>query len=237
MFTVSELCRCIAYKWWILKQYSILFHYIFSLCHLQHSYDLYTFSRPQQHTYLAISPPLLALLRSLIYSTKYWLHRVDRMPGFFPVVRIGSPRPQPASEFPPPFGSALAAALLHCDPTPKAVLSLSLDASYSHVGGVCYNSRWECGWQPLAFFSKKLSSAKLASIPLLTESIISGFCWKLLTNHKPLVAAMTRLMPPQSACQKRHLAYVSETTTDLSHTPGSANVVVDASFLIPTFPR
>ena len=39
---------------------------------------------------------------------------------------------------------------------------------------------------------------------------------------------MTRVTPPQSARQQRHLAFVSEFTTDLRHTPGSENVVADA---------
>jgi hypothetical protein len=39
---------------------------------------------------------------------------------------------------------------------------------------------------------------------------------------------MTRVTPPQSARQQRHLAFVSEFTTDLRHTPGSDNVVADA---------
>jgi hypothetical protein len=58
--------------------------------------------------------------------------------------------------------------------------------------------------------------------------LLEGRQFQLLTDHKPLVAAMTRVLPPQSARQQRHLAYVSEFTTDLRHTPGSENVVADA---------
>jgi hypothetical protein len=39
---------------------------------------------------------------------------------------------------------------------------------------------------------------------------------------------MTRVTPPHSARQQRHLAFVSEFTTDLRHTPGTENVVADA---------
>ncbi|MFO0002790.1 MAG: hypothetical protein ACK559_16815, partial [bacterium] len=39
---------------------------------------------------------------------------------------------------------------------------------------------------------------------------------------------MVRVTPPQSARQQRHLAYISEFTTDIRHTPGSENVVADA---------
>ena len=59
--------------------------------------------------------------------------------------------------------------------------------------------------------------------------LLEGRQFQLFTDHKPLVAAMTRrVTPPQSARQQRHVAYISELTTDLSHTPGSENVVADA---------
>ncbi|MFN9909023.1 MAG: hypothetical protein ACK56F_23355, partial [bacterium] len=44
--------------------------------------------------------------------------------------------------------------------------------------------------------------------------LLEGRQFQLLTDHKPLVAAMTRVSPPQSARQQRHLAYISEFTTD-----------------------
>jgi hypothetical protein len=58
--------------------------------------------------------------------------------------------------------------------------------------------------------------------------LLEGRQFTLMTDHKPLVASMTRVTPPQSVRQQRHLAFVSEFTTDLRHTPGSANVVADA---------
>ncbi len=52
--------------------------------------------------------------------------------------------------------------------------------------------------------------------------------FQLLTDHKPLVTAMTRIMLLQSVRQQGHPAYISEFTTDLRHTSGSENVVADA---------
>jgi cleavage and polyadenylation specificity factor subunit 1 len=135
--------------------------------------------------------------------------------------------------------AALVAAVPLCHPAPHAVLSLAVDASDSHVGGVL-QQRCEKGWQPLAFYSKKLSQTEVKystfDRELLTaflsirhfRFLLEGRQFTLLTDHKPLVASMTRVTPPQSARQQRHLAFVSEFTTDLRHTPGKENVVADA---------
>jgi hypothetical protein len=56
--------------------------------------------------------------------------------------------------------AALVAAVPLCHPAPNAVLSLSVDASDSHVGGVLQQRAGQ-GWKPLAFFSKKLAPAEV----------------------------------------------------------------------------
>ncbi len=141
--------------------------------------------------------------------------------------------------------AALVAAVPLCHPAPNAVLSLAVDASDSHVGGVLQQ---KCGrdWQPLAFYSKKLSPAEIKYSTFDRELLaafltirhfrflLEGRQFTLMTDHKPLVASMTRVTPPQSARQQRHLAFVSEFTTDLRHTPGSDNVVADALSRPPT---
>ncbi len=56
--------------------------------------------------------------------------------------------------------AALVAAVPICHPAPNAVLSLAVDALDSHVGGVL-QQKCEKGWQPLAFYSKKLSPTEV----------------------------------------------------------------------------
>ena len=106
------------------------------------------------------------------------------------------------------------------------------------LGGVL--QQWDRGgWRPLAFFSKKLASAQsvysafdreLLAVYLSIQHfrfMLEGRRFTVFTDHKPLVAAINRVSPPWSARQQRHLAFISEFTTDLQHLPGASNVVAD----------
>jgi hypothetical protein len=130
-----------------------------------------------------------------------------------------------------------ATALAH--PLPGAVISLAADASDTHIGGVLQQLS-SGSWQPLAFFSRKLSSpeskystfdrellAVFASIRHF-RFVLEGRQFRILTDHLPLTLAMRRVSPLWSARQVRQLAYISEFSTDIRHTPGLRNVVADA---------
>ncbi len=118
------------------------------------------------------------------------------------------------------------------------VLSLAVDASDTHVGGLLQQKAAR-GLQPLAFFSRKLTPQDVKystfdrALLVAFEAIrhfrflLEGQQFQLLKDHKPLVAAMVWVSPPWSARQQRHLSYISEFTTDLFHTLGVNNVVVD----------
>ncbi len=99
--------------------------------------------------------------------------------------------------------TALAAAVPLAHPAVNAVLSLATDASETHVGGVL--QQLTCGrWQPLAFYSKKLSGAGtrystfdrelLAAFSAVRHFrfLLEGRQFRLLTDHKPLVTSVFR---------------------------------------------
>ena len=57
--------------------------------------------------------------------------------------------------------------------------------------------------------------------------MLEGRSFTLFTDHKPLTHTLFRSSPPWSACQQRHLAYISKFTSDIVHVPGSENAVAD----------
>ena len=135
--------------------------------------------------------------------------------------------------------SALVVAVPLVFPLPAAKISLAVDASESHIGGVM--QQWERGgWRPLAFFSKKLNAAQAKSSAFDRELLavymavrhfrfmLEGRQFAIFTDHRPLVAAITRVSPPWSTRQQRHLSFISEFSTDMRYLPGSDNVVADS---------
>jgi transposase InsO family protein len=133
---------------------------------------------------------------------------------------------------------ALTAAVPLHFPDPEAELSMAVDASDSHVGAVLQQRR-SGGWQPLSFFSKKLSAAEqrysafdrelLAAYLAIRHYrfMLEGRQFTLFTDHMPLVAALHRVSPPWTARQQRHLSFIAEFNVRLVHTPGVENVVAD----------
>ena len=105
--------------------------------------------------------------------------------------------------------------------------------------GTALQQKESGGWHPLAFFSAKLSTTQQRYSTFDRELLgvflalchfrfeLEGRKFHILTDHLPLVSALSRVSPPWSARQQRQLSYISEFTSDLRHTPGAANVVAD----------
>ena len=55
--------------------------------------------------------------------------------------------------------------------------------------------------------------------------LLEGKKFNVLTDHKPLVYALHRARDAWFTNQGRHLAYISEFTSDLCHVAGADNVV------------
>jgi hypothetical protein len=127
---------------------------------------------------------------------------------------------------------ALASAVPLSHPLPSATLSLATDASDTHVGAVL-QQKASGRWQPLAFFSHKLSPTETRYSTFDRELLgaylslrhfrlfLEGRPFTLFTDHKPLVAALSKASTPFSSRQQRHLSFLSEFNLPLSHLPGS----------------
>ena len=121
----------------------------------------------------------------------------------------------------------------------EAAISLAVDASDSYLGAVLLQ-HLRGAWSPLAFFSKKLSSAE-SKYSAFNREILAAYSsvrhfrflletreFTLFTDHKPLTLALFRSSLPWSAQQQFHLAHISKFTSDIVHIPGSENGVADA---------
>jgi hypothetical protein len=135
---------------------------------------------------------------------------------------------------------ALLQATCLAHPTAGAQLSLAMDASATHVGATLQQQLPGCStFQPLGFFSKKLEPAQQKYSAFDRElfavyagirhfrHMLEGRKFAVLTDHKPLTHAVSRVSDPWTARQCRHLAYVAEYTSDIRHIPGLSNVVAD----------
>jgi hypothetical protein len=132
-------------------------------------------------------------------------------------------------------------------PHPHATLSLATDASDTHVGAVLQQKTDGC-WLPLAFLSHKLSPTE-SRYSTFDHELLSAFQavkhfrfflegrpFTLFTDHKPLVAAISKSKTPFSSRQQRHLSFLSKFTTNFVHLPGKENIVADVLSRPPTLP-
>ncbi|KAK5910103.1 hypothetical protein CesoFtcFv8_003971 [Champsocephalus esox] len=124
--------------------------------------------------------------------------------------------------------TALAQAALLAHPSSTAPISITTDASDYAVGAV--HEQWvEGAWQPLAFFSRQLTSREhrysafdreLLGLYLAVRHfrfMLEGREFTPFVDHKPLTFAMSKVVEPWSARQQRQLSYISEFTTDIKH--------------------
>ncbi|GFW03519.1 retrovirus-related Pol polyprotein from transposon opus [Trichonephila clavipes] len=133
---------------------------------------------------------------------------------------------------------ALADAALLAHPSPSAPLALHVDASDYAIGGALHQVV-DSELQPLAFFSRKLTSSEKSYTVydrelLAIYSAIRHFRYMLeardftvFTDHKPLTYAFRQKSDKCSPRQIRQLDFISQFTTNIVHIPGSDNIAAD----------
>jgi cleavage and polyadenylation specificity factor subunit 1 len=101
-------------------------------------------------------------------------------------------------------------------------------------------------WQPLAFFSRKLSptqqkySAYDRELPAIYEAVkyfrhmLEARHFIVLTDHKPLTFAFHQRKDKCSPRQFNQLDFISQFTTDIRHISGQDNIVADTLSRVET---
>lgn len=133
---------------------------------------------------------------------------------------------------------ALASATLLCYPDPSLPVRLVTDASDVAVGAALEQDI-DGHPQPIAFFSKKLRPAErkysvfdreLLAVYLSTRHFkhwLDGAIFTIRTDHRPLVAAITKKSDAWSSRQQRHLSAIAEMNCELEYIPGHSNAAAD----------
>ena len=139
---------------------------------------------------------------------------------------------------------ALANAAMLRHPEADAPTAITTDASDTALGAVL-EQKLAGHWRPLAFFSKQLTSAEknyatidrellgIYSAIMHFRYFLEGRQFTVYTDHRPLVSAVKKKTELKSGRQTRHLAVISEFTTDIQHVSGKNNVVADTLSRVP----
>ena len=132
----------------------------------------------------------------------------------------------------------LAQATLLAYPDTNSPLSLMVDASDGAIGGVVQEFK-DNAWQPISFFSRKLLPAEMRYSTFGRELLavyltikhfrymLDGRHFCVFTDHKPLIHAFRVRPDRHNPREIRHLAYISQFTTDMRQVNGTDNVVAD----------
>lgn len=123
-------------------------------------------------------------------------------------------------------------------PIHDAKLGLFTDASGTHVGA-CLQQFVNDKWQPISFFSKKLTDSQskwptyyreLYAIYAAVQHyrhILEAQHATIYTDHKPLLYAFIQRRDKLPSQQLNHLSFISQYVTDIKHIKGIDNVVAD----------
>ena len=134
---------------------------------------------------------------------------------------------------------AITQAVMLSFPRRNARLQLMTDAS-DHAIGAALQQMTSKGPAPIAFFSRKLSPTEQRYSTFDRELLavyaavrhfrhfLEAVPFDVLTDHMPLVDAVSKKSDPISKRQQRHLSAITEFDCTLRHVSGRSNPVADA---------
>ena len=134
---------------------------------------------------------------------------------------------------------ALANSTLLHHPDSSLPLAVTTDASDIAIGGMI-EQRGPEGWEPLAFFSKKLTTGQQAWCPYDRELfaahqgirhfkyMVEGRAFTLYTDHQSLIPSLSKKTDAPTSRQTNQLSEIAEYTTDIRYLEGKSNFVADA---------
>lgn len=136
-----------------------------------------------------------------------------------------------------------AAMLAH--PAPGAKISIMADASDVGIGASMQQYVGNA-WEPLGFFSRKLSDTErkystydrellaiFAAVKYF-RFMLEGSDFIIFTDHRPITYAFSQNMEKFSPRQTRQLDFVGQFSSDIRHISGKDNMVADALSRIET---
>lgn len=134
---------------------------------------------------------------------------------------------------------SLCQAALLAHPDSEAKLAVVTDASDTAMGAALQQLKDDV-WEPLAFFSRKLSPCQQKYSPYDRELLaiyeaikyfrhmVEARDFTIYTDHKPISFAFHSRKENCSPRQFRHLDFISQFTSDIRHISGKDNLVADA---------
>lgn len=140
----------------------------------------------------------------------------------------------------------LANAALLAHPSATADTRVVSDAS-DFAMGAALEQRFSDEWKPLAFFSRKFTTAQTKystydrELTAIYEAIkyfrhfLEGRTFKVLTDHKPLIYVFRQRSDKASPRQIRQLSFIAQFTTRIEFLSGADNAVADSLSRIEAF--
>lgn len=141
--------------------------------------------------------------------------------------------------------SMLRQATMLAHPAPSALLAIMSDASDIGIGA-SLQQHIDGNWQPLGFFSRKLTvtekkystyDRELLAIYAAVKHfrfMVEGSQFVIFTDHKPIIYAFSQNVDKFSPRQARNLDFIGQFSTDIRHINGKDNVVADALSRVET---